>query len=84
MHSIKLDAHVGPDGTLRLDIPVGLANQDVEVIVVIQPRRPAMAGAKPEDLGWPPGFFQRTAGAWQGEPLVRGEQGEFEKRDELL
>ena len=31
MNSIKLDAHVGPDGTLRLDIPVGLADQDVEV-----------------------------------------------------
>lgn len=22
----------------------------------------------PEDLGWSPGFFEKTAGAWQGEP----------------
>ncbi|MGE5754131.1 MAG: hypothetical protein ACM35G_00225 [Planctomycetaceae bacterium] len=40
MHGIKLDAHVGPDGAPRLDVPVGSANQDVEVAVVIQPRRP--------------------------------------------
>ena len=36
-----------------------------------------------EERGWPPGFFEATAGAWQGEPLVRGEQGEYEVREEL-
>ena len=34
----------------------------------------------PEELGWSPGFFESTAGAWQGEPLTRGEQGEYEQR----
>lgn len=33
------------------------------------------------DLGWTPGFFERTAGAWQGEPLERGDQGECDRRD---
>jgi len=37
----------------------------------------------PEELGWPPGFFQEVAGGWQGEPLIREEQGEYEIRDEL-
>ena len=37
----------------------------------------------PKELGWPPGFFQEVAGGWQGEPLVREEQGEYEVRDEL-
>lgn len=32
-------------------------------------------------LGWSPGFFERTAGAWQGEPLERGDQGECDQRD---
>ena len=27
--------------------------------------------------------WERTAGAWQGEPLVRAPQGEYEKRAEL-
>ena len=34
----------------------------------------------PEELGWSPGFFERTAGKWEGEPLIRGEQGEYEQR----
>ncbi len=34
----------------------------------------------PEELGWSPGFFERTAGRWEGEPLIRGEQGEYEQR----
>ncbi|WP_157453399.1 hypothetical protein [Coleofasciculus chthonoplastes] len=34
----------------------------------------------PEELGWSPGFFERTAGKWQGEPLTREEQGEYEQR----
>jgi plasmid stability protein len=38
----------------------------------------------PEELGWSPGFFERTAGAWEGEPLTRGEQGEYEIREPLF
>ncbi len=38
----------------------------------------------PEELGWSPGFFESTAGAWQGEPLTRGEQGEYEIREPLF
>jgi hypothetical protein len=34
-------------------------------------------------IGWPPGLFQRTAGAWKGEPLERRPQGEPEQRLEL-
>ena len=34
----------------------------------------------PAELGWTPGFFERTAGKWEGEPLTRGEQGEYEQR----
>ncbi len=32
---------------------------------------------------WPDGFFERTAGSWEGEPLERGTQGEYEERLEL-
>jgi putative addiction module CopG family antidote len=30
----------------------------------------------PEELGWPPGFFEQTAGCLQDDPLVRYPQGE--------
>jgi hypothetical protein len=32
---------------------------------------------------WPEGFFERTAGAWQGDPLERGNQGVYEVRESL-
>ncbi|HKV07449.1 MAG TPA: hypothetical protein VJ725_04865 [Thermoanaerobaculia bacterium] len=32
---------------------------------------------------WPEGFFERVAGAWQGEPLERPSQPYFEERDKL-
>jgi hypothetical protein len=84
MHSIKLDAHVDPDGTLRLNVPVGLANQDVEVIVVIQPRRCEVKGTKPEDLGWPPGYFEETYGCLRDDPIEPDFQPVYEYREELL
>ena len=34
-------------------------------------------------LNWPPGLYESTAGAWQGEPLVREYEGEIEQRNEL-
>ncbi len=37
MESIKVRQHVGPDGILRLDIPVGLTEREVEVMVIYQP-----------------------------------------------
>lgn len=33
--------------------------------------------------GWPDGFYETTAGAWAGEPLIREPQGNFEQRLEL-
>jgi|GEM_PF-2122251 len=39
--------------------------------------------AQPEQLdanGWPIGFFEATAGCFQGEPLVREPQGDYEQR----
>lgn len=34
-------------------------------------------------LGWPPGYFEKTAGSLADDPIVRGSQGEYEKREEL-
>lgn len=33
--------------------------------------------------GWPPGYFEAVVGGWQGEPLERPDQGEFEEREDL-
>jgi hypothetical protein len=34
-------------------------------------------------LGWPEDFFEEVVGGWQGEPLQRPPQGQFEARDSL-
>lgn len=32
---------------------------------------------------WPEGFFEEVVGSWQGEPLQRPPQGQFEAREPL-
>ncbi|MBE9160734.1 hypothetical protein [Tychonema sp. LEGE 06208] len=68
MQSIKVRSRVGSDGMLHLQIPVGIKDTELEVIVVFQPITPATEAKTPEDLGWPPVFFERTFGCFQDEP----------------
>lgn len=60
-------------------IPEALRHHKLEVIfrVIDEPL------AERDETGWPIGFFERTSGAWQGEPLVREPQGDFDPRLEL-
>ena len=81
-HKILIHSHVGADGILQIEVPTKFKDTDLEVTVSIQTVNP-VPKKTPEELGWTPGFFERTAGAWEGEPLVREEQGEYEKREEL-
>ena len=37
MQSITLQTHVGADGILRIEVPTGFTDTDVDVILVIQP-----------------------------------------------
>ena len=84
MQSITLRSHVGSDGILHLDVPVGVHDADFEVTVTLKAVTHPSETKTPEELGWSPGFFERTFGAWVGEPLVREPQGEYPSRDELL
>jgi len=63
------------NGQLRLDILVGKADAECDVMVVIEP---SVAPAE-----WLPGFWEQLSHGWQGEPLTRPAQGEFEARDRL-
>ncbi len=84
MKSIQLTSHVGKDGILKIQMPVDITDQEVDVVVVVQPRlKFESAVDTPEARGWPPGFFEKTAGAWQGDPLTRPPQGKYEIREEL-
>ena len=74
MESIKIQAQVGEDGILSVRLPV--KNQEVEAMVVYQ--------SVQKKRQWSPGFFEKTCGCWEGEPLVREPQPEYQEREPLL
>jgi hypothetical protein len=51
METIKLTTRIDQTGVLRLELPSHLANQDVEVLVVVQPVH------APTASGWPADYF---------------------------
>jgi hypothetical protein len=84
MQSIKINSFIGLDGILHLNVPVGLTNQNVEIMLIYQPVESdnnENKAATLDELGWSPDFFEKTFGAWQGEPLVRESQGKPQERD---
>jgi len=78
MQSLTLHTHVGKDGILKLETPIGITNTDLEVILIVNP----VLDARPR-LEWPASFFTDILGAWEGKPLVRESQGTYESRREL-
>jgi hypothetical protein len=80
MQSIKLHGHVGSDGLLKLEVPVGLPNTDLEIILIMQPM-PVVVKTS-EELGWST-FIEQTSGCPADDPIERGSQGEYEIREEV-
>lgn len=79
--TITVHSHVGEDGILHLAVPVGMQEMDLEVTVTVQAVE--RGEDTPETLGWSPGFFEETFGAWAGEPLTRAPQEEPTEREPL-
>ena len=81
MSPIELKSRVGPDGVLTLSVSVGQAEANQEVKITVEPLEQAAAKPGLEPEKWVQ-FVDETAGRWEGDPLVRPEQGEFEVRGE--
>lgn len=43
----------------------------------------ADSSLSPEQIGWPPNYFEETFGALRDDPIERPEQGTFEVREML-
>ncbi|QIR38266.1 hypothetical protein HCG51_17175 [Tolypothrix sp. PCC 7910] len=84
MHSIKFKKRIGADGVLHLDIPVGITDKEVEIMVIYQTLETQTQLKTPEQRGWMPGFFEEVIGGWVGEPLERPSQGDYEIREQLF
>jgi hypothetical protein len=78
MHTLRVTQRAGEDGTLHLSVPLLTPGSEYEVVVVVQPKEMKAAPVTPEDLGWPPGYFD-LAGSIDDETFVRPPQGEMPK-----
>ena len=81
MRSISIRSRVGTDGMLHLEVPSDFVDTEVEVMVIVQPATQSRAD-RAED-SWSPGFFESVVGSWQGEPLVREPEGDYETRETM-
>lgn len=77
MQSLNLQIHVGKDGILKLETPIGITNADLDVILIINPI------IEPRPIEWPANFFNEILGSWQGTPLIREPQGTYESRSDF-
>ncbi len=59
MQSIKLCSHVGADGILHLEIPIGITDKERDVVGIYQQIEPSAPSKTPQELGWSPGFLNR-------------------------
>lgn len=77
MDRIVVSSRVASDGTLKVTVPVGLANAGREVRVTVEPIGPE----NPPLDEWRQSILA-TAGKWQGD-FNRPDQREFEQRTSL-
>jgi hypothetical protein len=82
VQTLRLTERTGKDGVLHVRIPMGTPEADFEVVLVVQ-RKGTEPAATPEQLGWPPGYFEATFGSITDETFVRPPQGEMPEPVEL-
>lgn len=74
MQTITLQAHAGADGVLTLEVPVGIADIDFDVVVVCTPR--VGNSVAPKKLA-------QLIGTIDDPTFVRHPQGAYEQREPL-
>jgi len=77
MSRIELESKVGPDGVLAVEIPLGVAEANKRVRVVVEPLN--VAAARDAWLR----FIEETAGSITDSTFTRQPQGDYEKREVL-
>ncbi|MGB8645025.1 MAG: hypothetical protein WCF84_07290 [Anaerolineae bacterium] len=81
MTSIQLQSHVGSDGILKLQVPVGVVNVDLEVMVIVTPVHDQVPHST-RNTSWPQDFFEYFAGSLPELSSIDPE-GDYESRSLL-
>ena len=69
MQTLTLKARTGKDGLVRLEIPTDIADQDIEIVLVMQ----AVAQEPVDEMGYPIGYFEETYGMFTDDPIERNQ-----------
>lgn len=78
MKTLQFTTHIENNAQLHLSLPVEYANQDVDLVVIIQPRQESM-----ERQNWL-AFIDQAYGCMADDPLERFEQPALNEIDALL
>lgn len=79
MQTLTLKARTGKDGIVRLEIPTGKADRELEIVLVMQ----AVEDESVDAMGYPIGYFEETYGMFAGDPIERHQPPYPDVRDEL-
>ena len=77
MNRMIVKSRIGADGVLQVQVPVGAADANREVVVTIEP-----ATETSIDVNGYSSWLRSIAGAWQGD-FERPPQGTLEEREPL-
>lgn len=75
-----IKSHVGADGILRLEVPTGLPETEIEVTLDLRPVKRNGDGAPASDTAE---FLNATFGRWQGDFPAIDRRAAFEERDSM-
>ena len=78
MKTLQFTTHIANNAQLHLTLPPEYANQDVELVVIVQPCTKTL-----EQQNWL-AFINETYGCLADDPLQRPEQPELNEIDMLL
>jgi hypothetical protein len=76
METIKFKTHIGSDGILKLEMPIGASDVDADVVVIYTVQPTAV------DEDWQT-FINRTYGILADDPIERPTELSLDVRDDI-
>ena len=83
MTHIKVKSRVGPDGLLKLAIPIGMSDANREVRITVEPLEPTEQQPSSTADDWKRSI-EEMAGTISDPTFKRHEQGEYEQRGRMF